>query len=278
MQIEIQTVTPAMAKKWLEKNHPNNRPIVWGQVESLANDMARDAFTLTHQGVCFDGDGNLIDGQHRLSAVVKSGKSVKMVVCHNDKGAFESAIDRGRPRSLVMITGRSRRQIAILTLLRQLEQGFQSTTPMTLQDLTEYSEHHIEALNHLENISGYTRLMAGAAAAAVWAMPINQPRVTEWTQQVISGEMLKTGDPALAFRRSLERRNGKLLRAWPMTMAALNSIRHHVTDTRLRSCFTGEEGYRAITSQRRKFKVPHTPSVDLVPSRALKPHSGDSDE
>ena len=63
---DVVSITPAKARKWLEKNHPRNRPVSWSRVEAFANDMLDGNWRLTHQGICFDGDGFLVDGQTRL--------------------------------------------------------------------------------------------------------------------------------------------------------------------------------------------------------------------
>jgi hypothetical protein len=43
-------------------------------------DMKGGNWSLTGQGISFDVDGNLLDGQHRLAAVVRSGVTISMIV------------------------------------------------------------------------------------------------------------------------------------------------------------------------------------------------------
>jgi hypothetical protein len=79
LKIGPQSVTPSQAEKWLAKNHPRNRNISLRLVDAFTADMLAGEWRLTHQGICFDGEGQLIDGQHRLTAVVKSGKTIQLV-------------------------------------------------------------------------------------------------------------------------------------------------------------------------------------------------------
>lgn len=72
-------VTPRMAEKWLERNSVN-RVVQVTHVDRLASDMEEGQYVTTHQGIAFDVDGILIDGQHRLTAIVQSGHTVKMLV------------------------------------------------------------------------------------------------------------------------------------------------------------------------------------------------------
>lgn len=100
VRIEKREITPDLAMKWLETND-NNRPVSAVRVQQLAKDMTDGVFELTHQGIAFDDDGKLIDGQHRLWAVVESKKTVTMFVCFGlPRSEVVHYIDDGRPRSM----------------------------------------------------------------------------------------------------------------------------------------------------------------------------------
>lgn len=64
-------VTPALAKQWLEKN-TNNRNVNFAKVKKMAKDMREGHWDTTHQGIAIATDGTLVDGRHRLMAVVES--------------------------------------------------------------------------------------------------------------------------------------------------------------------------------------------------------------
>lgn len=80
MYSEIVNITPEMAREMLALNIENNRRINKERVAMYANAMRDGEWTLTHQGIAFNEDGKLVDGQHRLQAVVNSGATVKMMV------------------------------------------------------------------------------------------------------------------------------------------------------------------------------------------------------
>ncbi len=94
-------ITPELAELWLTRN-VKNRKIRDPLVRALARDMADDQWAYTGEAVKFDRSGQLLDGQHRLKAVIKSGATVKMFVipdlpsesqCFMDAGARRSAGD-----------------------------------------------------------------------------------------------------------------------------------------------------------------------------------------
>jgi hypothetical protein len=75
----IHTVTPAMAKSWLEhRNIERNRRFSSALATKYAAQMNAGQWKITHQGMAFDWDGFLLDGQHRAGAIVILGKPIDM--------------------------------------------------------------------------------------------------------------------------------------------------------------------------------------------------------
>ena len=98
-KFEVMDITPDMAKKILAHRNKNNRPIRYTHLEKLSDAIEKDEWKVTNQGIAFDHDGNLIDGQHRLAAILQTRKTVKMMVATNmDKGIFD-VVDTGSKRS-----------------------------------------------------------------------------------------------------------------------------------------------------------------------------------
>jgi len=76
---KIELITPELAAKYLGGN-TNNRPLRKTVVAGYASDMKAGNWKLTHQGIGLAPDGTLLDGQHRLAAIIESGIAVKMMV------------------------------------------------------------------------------------------------------------------------------------------------------------------------------------------------------
>ena len=99
-------VDPTLAKHWLENNF-RNRPVSEDVVKAYAWDMANGDWVPTHQGVAFNDQDELIDGQHRLLAIIRSGATIRMMVTFGLASKIEGretttmdAVDRGRTRSV----------------------------------------------------------------------------------------------------------------------------------------------------------------------------------
>lgn len=99
-------VTPEMATRWL-KNNFGNRPVKEDVIRAYARDMINKAWVATHQGLAFNDEDALIDGQHRLKAIVLSGVTVRMMVTFGLPSKIDGSemtvmdcVDRGRTRSV----------------------------------------------------------------------------------------------------------------------------------------------------------------------------------
>lgn len=81
---EVVLVTPELAQEWLKIQTDYQRNISPHRVRRLARLMQRNEWkvTPTHQ-IGISVSGQVVDGQHRLSAVIMSGASVPMAVVFN---------------------------------------------------------------------------------------------------------------------------------------------------------------------------------------------------
>lgn len=89
MKAEIVNVTPQMASDWLAHN-VSNRPLRRSMVDGLKAAFLRGEYIQTHQGVAFATNGELLDGQHRLTAIseLRDGSFPMMVAREVNEDAF----------------------------------------------------------------------------------------------------------------------------------------------------------------------------------------------
>lgn len=92
-------ISPEDAEWILTKANSHNRRVSDAWVSELARRMAAELWRLTHQGIAFDVNGTLIDGQHRLWGVFESGCTVPMRIFLNEPCEAMEAIDTGRART-----------------------------------------------------------------------------------------------------------------------------------------------------------------------------------
>ncbi len=104
-------ITPELAKKWLSQN-THNRNLRERVVNGYAADMRDGNWVEDGQSIKFaKGDvvlldnppihgGPLLDGQHRLSAIVTADATIRMLVVSNLPDSTQEVMDTGAKRVL----------------------------------------------------------------------------------------------------------------------------------------------------------------------------------
>lgn len=99
MKIEKVLVTPEIAAKWLA-NNTQNRKVNQHRVTRYANEMANGRWCEdTGEMIKIAIDNTLIDGQHRLLAVIKSKSNINMHICSEMKNEVFPFIDTNKVRN-----------------------------------------------------------------------------------------------------------------------------------------------------------------------------------
>lgn len=138
---KIVDVTPEMAKRWLERHNVGNRPIRPGVVKRYVAMMKAGQWVTSPDGIIFGGGDRLLQGQHRLTAIVKSGVTCRMCVTRGVSNEAFKVLDRGAPRSVADVLGINKKlsEVARLgaTLMHDARAGFGSITDFQVGDVAE---------------------------------------------------------------------------------------------------------------------------------------------
>lgn len=137
---DVMSVTPEQAKVWLENRAPN-RKIVRG--DSRVNEYTRMMLCghwVVADALKFDNTGKLIDGQHRLMAVIKADIPVKFFVVSGYEPDTILVLDSGKSRTIqqaVSLMGAvcNSRQFSIMSaMFTKVIAGQSQSTHMILTD------------------------------------------------------------------------------------------------------------------------------------------------
>lgn len=260
-------VTPEQAAKWLAQNSASQRKISQPAVESYAHAMRTGQWKLTHQGIAFNQTGELIDGQHRLSAVVRSGRPVSMMVTTGLAVEVNAPIDQGYGRSVAHVLGISGKRVGVSVMLRKLELGTKSAVRAStaLVKDVEGRAPYVPELCDLGNVVGRetNRLRAPIVAACAFAFPLVPDLVRNFVVQARDGEMLESGDPAFALRSLLF--NHHRLTPFEMVHATLTALVYVVNRQSLVKAMSHTTtGYRLFAEARRTAGIEPTPDEDTI--------------
>lgn len=93
-------VTPQLAQLYLSKNFKRNRRHMPSVSKGYRDNMTGGTWEVTGDPLRFNVDGELVDGQHRLQAIIDSGIPQWCLIVRGVSHRAVRAIDRGRGRSL----------------------------------------------------------------------------------------------------------------------------------------------------------------------------------
>lgn len=79
VSVSFEKVSPEVARYWLA-NNIGNRALRRTTLNSYVRDMRAGEWVTNHQGIAFAEDNTLLDGQHRLNAIVESGTPVLLMI------------------------------------------------------------------------------------------------------------------------------------------------------------------------------------------------------
>lgn len=98
MRMELRTVTPQLAADILSRNE-NNRRLSPDRVAQLAAEIRARRWKLNGESVIISTTGRLLDGQHRMAAVLSAQTAVPMLFVLDVEEDAVNTIDTGRGRS-----------------------------------------------------------------------------------------------------------------------------------------------------------------------------------
>lgn len=99
---EVVRLTPQLAEEWKEKL-AKNRPLMESVVLEYADAICRGEWQMNGEAIIFDDHENVIDGQHRIHAVILSGKSIDTLVVRGVKSKAFHTLDQHSRRTRAQI-------------------------------------------------------------------------------------------------------------------------------------------------------------------------------
>lgn len=225
MRTSVQRITPDMAKIMLGANS-NNRNLRRHRVRQYAEQIKRGQWQATGEAIKFAKDGTLLDGQHRLHAIIEANIPVEMLVVHDlDLSTFK-VIDSGmsrRPSDALKMLGvtNGNNKAAMVRAYIAAEAGIDiynthhMTSLVTRTDITDFVAANGELVDAamIAVRSVYTNCRGNHPAwGALYMMIANKHGrdvADNFFKSVAEGSGLVEGDPRLALRNWSVRNSGK---------------------------------------------------------------------
>lgn len=230
----VEHVTPDVADALLAANC-HNRNLRSSRVTQLAEAMERGEWELNGETIKVAEDGTLLDGQHRLQAVVESGVGIDTLVIRDLPMRVQDTVDTGRRRRLadiLMIEGYpdSHALGAAVSILHRLRNGTRiyyahSGAPSAQQalDLIKREPQLQQSVRIARRVTKQVGGPIGVFSALHCVFYETDPEpAEEFFARLADGADLSRDDPLLHLRNQLARpRKDRSYGQSPSNIAAL---------------------------------------------------------
>lgn len=166
MNMEVETITPDLAKEYLMTNIAKNRNIVQKRVQFYSKQMKDGNWHQTPQGIVFDVHGRMIDGQHRLRAIIDANMSIPMTVVRNAPEEAFRILDSGMGRTLSFRSGVPSTNAAIATALIKVSTS-NSASVISVDELHKYYNFFKTEIDKLAGSTKLPKISVAPVQAAV---------------------------------------------------------------------------------------------------------------
>lgn len=221
----IVTIQPEQAKLILDAA-PKQRPVSQHHVSALAQQMKDGRWARTNEGLAFDKEGMLFDGQHRLWACFTSGVPIEVLVCLNEpRENFDRIgviVNKRSPGQLLVLGGYTDDAFLGNTIagaarfVWAYDMGRNPTVASAQPGWdNEVCKSVLQRHPQIGGLSSTLRTkrqvpypLAPLVGLACLMQEANEKRAAIFLHQIVSGEGLVAGDPALTLRASVLSKKG----------------------------------------------------------------------
>lgn len=245
---ELVDITPEIAQAWLGKAGEGHRTISGPKVNKITRDITSGEFLVTANGIGFNSDGRLIDGRHRLSAVIDAGLPIRSwVVFGLDPKAID-VTDDGRPRSQsdIFKMAKELHYTNLASLVSHVwryerKMWTRSTMTPTKPEAKKWLLEHPECRESVVLGARAAPVMAPTVAAAAHYIfaKIDKAQADRFLEQLITGVGLGMDDPVRRLRErmlsdKMEKRKMTTVERFAITIKAWNTSRRGIPLKHLR--------------------------------------------
>jgi len=217
LKVSVQKITPRRAQQILDGNTHNRRtrPHL---VDEYALDMLAGRWDLNGETIKISDGGVLLDGQHRLQAIIKANLIVEMLVVENLPEEAQETVDTGSKRAVsdvLTLRGEAGNTPVTAAIARKamifIRSGYKDVKmPLTNPTNLEIADA-IDQYPFIREASAFAvknRLAVPIGPSvlgfAYWACSLKDETDAElFFDALVTGAMLEAGDPALVLRNKL---------------------------------------------------------------------------
>jgi hypothetical protein len=217
-EVTISVITPADAAAFLNANTENYRVMRENKVRKYAEDMKSGDWSLSNDAITFNGNGRLMNGQHRLRACVHANVPFPAIILRQAPSLAEVSMDTGMKRTLgdhlrARGVSNANNVASLVRLVYLFDTGAISTGggthyPSTVQAVEAYEadpDGMLEAAQQGARIRNASGIRPAAASLAFYVTARHDENAAQdayaFASQFIEGTNLELGSGVLALQK-----------------------------------------------------------------------------
>lgn len=231
MNVNEKIIGPSSAIKMLS-NNPNNRKLNRTRVDKYAQEMRDGLWKTNGDTIRIGADGQLLDGQHRLQAIIDSGLHLPFLVVDNLPNDSMPTIDTGMPRksSQVLEIRGEKNSVALVSVIRtvyKLKSTEKLAKPfLSTQQIIDLIEKYTGIREAVSEVMAYKKdaLSAVSILGAVYyeGKQKDQNLAARFLKMVATGVEIDEGSPIKLLRERLLNNVKSKLKMTPNEILALH--------------------------------------------------------
>jgi hypothetical protein len=204
--VSYETITPDRANEILARHNYNNRKIRQKTFQKYTRIMEEGGWVLTPEPIVISKTGRLLNGQHRLKAVVRSNTPVDFMVIDNVDDKVFSALDRGAVRSTADALVLDKKLVETAGVISKAVHGIHMHDGAIGKIASDISDAHTSLL---ANCGTATKIFSSApfrAAACIRVIEGRHPRYAKETyKSLVNGDVSLLAPQPLSFLAAVAR-------------------------------------------------------------------------
>ncbi|GAB3643952.1 hypothetical protein [Spirosoma arcticum] len=222
LNITVEDITPELAGEFLTRNQ-KNRPLNQNHIAFLAAQMRAGAWQFSGDPIRFSTSGRLLDGQHRLSAIIASGTTQKTMVIWDLPEESFHVMDTGRMRMAADVLDiadvpNARKAASTVRMIIAYQRGHISATLKNQGRVSHTAVTHGEILEFVKQTDVQPYLLRAMTWYKEWRVftgseygfiyytlcQIDCPAAEQFLTSLASGANLPIDSPVFVLRKKLE--------------------------------------------------------------------------
>lgn len=209
-------ITPAVAAQMLDKN-VKNRKVSNRNFGTLVRAMKNGEWELNGEAIKVDLNGFVLDGQHRLHAVVESGVTIRTFLIEGLSSSTQDTMDTGKSRGLadvLAIRGEPNATTTAAVTRRVFlyrRHGLRSATLSSFPTTVKETLNFLDSNEWIKDLAlpaariGRLAKLPGALTGLLMVVfsEIDQDDADDFFEKLTTGAGLDAGSPLLTLRKQL---------------------------------------------------------------------------